>query len=116
MSLLNLLGIGTAYASTAEPAKAAGGSFLTLLPMLLIFAVLIFFMMRPQMKRAKEHRKLMESITVGDEVVTAGGIVGRVSKMRDNFVVLNLSKDNEIVLQKSSIANVLPKGTIDSIQ
>ena len=72
--------------------------------------------MRPQMKRAKEHRALISSLATGDEVVTAGGMLATVTKLQDNFVVLAVGKDMEIILQRNSISQVLPKGTIDSIK
>lgn len=116
MSILSILGISDAYAATAGAAAPAhSGSLLSLLPMLLIFAVLIFFMMRPQMKRAKEHKALMANLSIGDEIVTAGGIVGRLTKLRDNYVSIAIAKGIEITMQKASISTVLPKGTIDSL-
>ena len=82
---------------------------------LLIIVVFYFLLIRPQSKRAKEHKKLLSNISIGDEIVTTGGIVARVSKLKDSFVVLELSKDNAVTMQKSSIAQILPKGTVDSI-
>lgn len=118
MSLLNLLGITTAQAATAAAPHAEGaGGLLTFLPMMiLLIAVFYFLLIRPQTKRAKEQRQLLENLSVGDEVITAGGIVGRLAKLRDNFVVLNVSNNLEIILQKTSIASILPKGTIDSVK
>lgn len=119
MSLLSLLGISMAEAAeVATPASApsAAGGILSMLPMLVIFvAVFYFLLIRPQSKRAKEHKQLMDQIGVGDEVVTTGGILGRVNKLRDNFVVLSVAKEAEIVVQKASISAVLPKGTLDSV-
>ena len=115
MSLLNLLGIGTAYAAPVA-AQHHQGSFWTMLwlPLLLII-VFYFLLIRPQSKRAKEHRKLMDNISLGDEVVTTGGIIAKVARLKDNFIVLEIAKGTEITVQKSSVASVLPKGTIDSI-
>ena len=114
MSLLSLLGISSAYA--AVPEHSASSSIMSLLPMLIIFVVVAYFLIvRPQSKRAKDQRKLMESIGVGDEVITAGGIVGRIAKLRDNFALLNLCSNVEITIQKKSISNVLPKGTLESM-
>src|SRR3989338_807680 len=119
MSLLSILGISTAHAATtATPATAptAEGSFLSMLPMLIIFiAVFYFLLVRPQAKRAKEHRRLMEGLSIGDEVVTTGGMIGRLTKLRDNYVVISVAKDVEMTLQKGAIANILPKGTLESI-
>lgn len=120
MSLLSLIGIGTAYAATAAEAakhQSAAAGFISILPMMiLLIAVFYFLLVRPQSKRAKEQRQMLEKLSIGDEVVTAGGMVGRLSKLRDNFVILAISKDIEIMMQKSSIASVLPKGTMDSVK
>ena len=116
MSLLTLLGVSSAYAASPAAAPTATGSLLSFLPMILIFVLFIFFMMRPQMKRAKEHRALISNLAVGDEVVTAGGMLGKVSRLQDNFVQIAVGKEVDIMLQKNSISQVLPKGTIDSIQ
>jgi len=120
MSLLSMLGISTAYAAVSSAAPGAHstpeGSFLSVLPMLVIFiAVFYFLLVRPQSKRAKEHRELIDNLAVGDEVVTTGGVVGRLTKLRDTYVVLSISKDVEITLQKSAVASVLPKGTLESV-
>ncbi len=74
-----------------------------------------FLIIRPQSKRAKEHRELMASLKTGDEVVTSGGLLGKINKISDNFVVLEIAKDVEITMQKASIAASLPKGTIKSV-
>lgn len=121
MSLLSLLGISTAYAAAATEAGRAAtqpshGSFLSMIWLpLLIILVFYFLLIRPQSKRAKEHKKLLQNLTVGDEVVSTGGIVAKVVKLKDTFVVLEITKGVEITLQKSSIAQVLPKGTVDSL-
>ena len=117
MSLLSVLGISTAQAATTTSAATPQhGSILSMLPMLLIFVVAFYFLLvRPQSKRAKEQRQLMNNLTIGDEVITAGGIAGRITKLRDNYAVLLVGKEVEMVFQKSSVASVLPKGTLESI-
>lgn len=120
MSLLSLLGVPSAYAAATEAGRAATqhpqGSFLSMLWLpLLIIIVFYFLLIRPQSKRAKEHKKLLQDLSVGDEIVSTGGIVAKVVRLKDNFVVLEITKGVEITLQKSSIAQVLPKGTVDSI-
>lgn len=117
MSLLSFLGISTAQAATAAPAAAPQqGSMLSMLPMLVVFIVAFYFLLiRPQSKRAKEQRQLIDHLTIGDEVVTAGGIAGRITKLRDSYAVLSVGKEVEMVFQKSSIASVLPKGTLESM-
>ena len=116
MNLLSLLGVGKAYAAPVTNQVPHQGSFWSMLwlPLLLIL-VFYFLLIRPQTKRAKEHRRLLEGIFLGDEIITTGGVIARVSRLKDNFVILEVSKNTEITVQKASIASVLPKGTIDSI-
>ena len=85
--------------------------------MLVVFALIFYFMiLRPQQKRAKEHRKLMESITKGDEVLTTGGLIGRVTKVSETgYVVLELSENTEVTIKRDFVAAVLPKGTMKAI-
>jgi len=116
MSLLSLLGVTSAFAATpAGEAATRHTNFWSMLWLpLLIIVVFYFLLIRPQSKRAKEHRKLLENITIGDEIITTGGIVAKVIRLKDNFVVLEVSKGVEITFQKSSVAQVLPKGTLES--
>jgi len=81
-----------------------------------MFGVLYFLMIRPQMKRAKEHKAMVEALQKGDEVISGGGILGRVSKLNENYVTLEVAQGVEMVLQRSAIQVVLPKGTIKNIQ
>lgn len=107
--------ISNANADAAAAPAQQGGGF-SLLIMTGIFILFMYFVMwRPQSKRAKEHRNLISALAKGDEVVTAGGMIGKISKVSDAYVVLSLADNVEIALQKSSIANVLPKGTLKSI-
>ncbi len=96
----------------AQEAPAQGGGIMSLLPLFIIFAVFYFFLIRPQMKQAKEHRQMVESLSKGDEVVTNGGILGKINKVGDNFIVLEIAKDIEVKVQKHSISATMPKGTI----
>ncbi|PIZ03616.1 MAG: preprotein translocase subunit YajC [Gammaproteobacteria bacterium CG_4_10_14_0_8_um_filter_38_16] len=119
MSLLSLMGISTAHAATTTASAAAPhqGSLLSMLPMLILFiAAFYFLLVRPQSKRAKEQRLLLSSLSVGDEVLTSGGIAGRLTKLRDSYAVITVGKDVEMIFQKASIATVLPKGTLETIQ
>ncbi len=117
MSILSILGIGEAHAATSAAASThQGGSFTTLIITMVLFAAVFYFLLvRPQSKRAKEHRQLMGQLSEGDEILTTGGMVGKVIRMKDNYLVISLSKDVEITMQKSAVANVLPKGTLDSL-
>jgi preprotein translocase subunit YajC len=108
--------ISTAYAQTA-PAPAAGGggldaTLLSLLPLLLMFVVLYFIMIRPQIKRQKEHKAMVEALAKGDEIVTAGGVAGRISKLGDNYLGVEVADGVEVQVQRSAVAQVLPKGTL----
>ncbi len=105
--------ISEAFAQTA-PAAASGteSSFVTLLPLLLMFAVLYFIMIRPQMKRQKEHKTMIEALAKGDEIVTAGGLLGRVAKLGETYVDVEVAKGVELQVQRSAVVQVLPKGTI----
>lgn len=121
MQLLDTLSnffISNAYADTvaAAPASAQqGGSFSFFVMMGILVFFMYFAIWRPQTKRAKEQRDLLGSLNKGDEVVTAGGILGTINKISDNYVVLSLAENVEITMQKSSIVSALPKGTIKSI-
>ena len=106
--------ISLAYAQTAGAADASGG-FMQLLPMILMFGVLWFLMIRPQMKKAKEHKALVEALAKGDEVVTQGGLAGRITKVGDNYVSLEIAEGTEVVVQKPAIGLVLPKGTLKTL-
>lgn len=108
--------ISSAFAQTA-PAAAAGGdnvmsSLTGMLPLVLMFVVLYFVMIRPQMKKQKEHRAMIDALAKGDEVATAGGLLGKVTKLGDVYLTLELAPGVEVQLQRSAIIQVLPKGAI----
>lgn len=103
--------ISSAYAQTA----AAGGTqstLMSMLPLVLMFVVLYFVMIRPQMKKQKEHKAMIEALAKGDEVVTAGGMLGKVAKLGDAYIGVELAAGVEVQLQRSAVVQVLPKGTI----
>ena len=83
-----------------------------MLPLVAMFVVLYFVMIRPQMKKQKEHRKMIEAVAKGDEVVTAGGVLGTISKVGENYLGLEVSKGVEVQIQRSAVVQVLPKGSI----
>ena len=87
-------------------------TLMSMLPLLLMFAVLYFVMIRPQMKKQKEHRAMIDALAKGDEVVTAGGLLGKVSKLGDSHIGLELASGVEVQLQRSAVVQVLPKGTL----
>ncbi len=105
--------ISQAFAQTAPAASGgAESSLMSLLPLVLMFVVLYFIMIRPQMKRQKEHKALIEALAKGDEVVTAGGMLGKVSKLGDSFVHVEVSNGVEVQIQRTAVVQVLPKGTL----
>jgi preprotein translocase subunit YajC len=96
----------------AQAAGAPSGSpLMTVLPLLLIFVVFYFLLIRPQSKRAKEHREMVAKVAAGDEVVTTGGLLGRISEVGEHFVTLQVSAGVSIQVQKFQIAQLVPKGT-----
>ena len=104
--------ISNAYAQTAPAAAPAGFGLEQLMLPLVMIAVLYFVMIRPQMKRQKEHRAMIDALAKGDEVATAGGLLGRVTKMGDTYVNLELAPNVEVQIQRTAVVQVLPKGTI----
>ncbi len=106
--------ISNAYAADGAAAET-NPYFLPI--MLVVFGLFFYFMiMRPQQKRAKAHRELMAAISKGDEVLTNGGLIGRVSKVNENgYIVLELNDTNEVVIKRDFITSVLPKGTMKSL-
>jgi preprotein translocase subunit YajC len=107
--------ISNAFAQTA-PAATGGaesmfGSLGSMLPLILMFVVLYFVMIRPQMKRQKEHRAMIDALAKGDEVVIAGGVIGRIAKMGDSYVHVEVASGVEMQIQRASVMQVLPKGT-----
>jgi preprotein translocase subunit YajC len=109
--------VSNAYAQVAGVGGAEGG-LLSFLPLVLMFVVMYFLMIRPQMKRQKEHRVLLEGLQKGDEVLAAGGLMGKVTKLGDSYITLEIAslgeKPVEVLVQRSSVATVLPKGTLKS--
>jgi preprotein translocase subunit YajC len=108
--------ISSAFAQTAPAAAAAGGdmqsTLMSMLPLLLMFAVLYFVMIRPQMKKQKEHRSMIDALAKGDEIVTAGGLLGKVSKIGDAYLSVELASGVEVQMQRQAVVQVLPKGTL----
>ncbi len=115
MSIFSVFGISDTFA-VASNTPSAGGGLLSFLPMMLVFIVAAYFLMiRPQNKRLKAHRKLISELTKGDEVVTAGGILGKIAKVSEDFTTITIAENVDINIQKSAITNVLPKGTLKAI-
>ena len=106
--------ISLAHAADAAPADPTGG-MMQFLPLIVIFALFYFMMIRPQMKRAKDQKNMLDSLQKGDEVVTAGGELGKVVKVNEAYVSLEIAEGVVINVQKQAITTLLPKGTIKSI-
>lgn len=103
--------ISSAYAQSA-PAAGAPNTFMSLLPMVLIIVVFYFLLIRPQTKRAKEHRAMVAALAAGDEVVTQGGILGKVTEVSEQFLTVEIADGVQVKVQRHTVAQVLPKGTL----
>ena len=104
--------ISNAY---AQSIPGLDGNLTSFLPIILMFVVLYFLMIRPQMKRQKEMKLMMDALAKGDEVVTVGGVLGKVTKVAEGYVTLEIANATEIVVQKTAVTTLLPKGTIKAI-
>jgi preprotein translocase subunit YajC len=105
--------ISSAY---AQSLGGGDGGLIGFLPIILMFVLLYFLMIRPQMKRAKETKAMIESLQKGDEVIAAGGVLGRITRISDAYVSLEISPNTEINVQKAAVQVLLPKGTLKSLQ
>lgn len=103
------------FISNAYAATASTTDFTSFLPLIVIFALFFFMIIRPQMKQAKEQRNMIAALQKGDEVVTSGGIVGKVTKVAEAFITVEIAPNVEITVQKHAVQSALPKGTIKSI-
>ena len=106
MELLDFF-IASAHAQDA----AQPGGLMSFLPLIIIFVIFYFLLIRPQTKRAKEHKKMVEGLAKGDEVVTNGGLLGRITDVGENFVQVKVAENVEVKVQKQAVANLMPKGT-----
>lgn len=103
--------ISPAYAA----APAAPNPIMQFAPLVMLVILMYFMLIRPQMKRAKDHRNLLSALSKGDEVMTNGGVAGKVREVGETFVLLEIAKDVQVRMQKSAISSVLPKGTLDTL-
>jgi preprotein translocase subunit YajC len=107
--------IPSAFAQ-APAAGTGDAGLMSFLPIVLMFVLLYFLMIRPQMKRAKEHKTMVEALQKGDEVITGGGVLGRITKVSEAYVSLEIAPNTEVSVQKAAVQTLLPKGTLKSIQ
>jgi preprotein translocase subunit YajC len=112
MNLLDFI-IPVAWAQ-AQPASP-GGSLIGLMPLVILFIIMWFMLIRPQMKRAKEHRKMVEALAKGDEVVTQGGVLGKIVELGENFVLLEIADGVQVKVQRHMISSTMPKGTAKTL-
>lgn len=103
--------ISNAYAAGAAPAP----DWTSFLPLIIIFILFWFMLIRPQMKQAKDHRKMLDALQKGDEVATSGGLAGKITKVGDSFVALEIAPDTVVQVQKHTVQTLLPKGTLKSL-
>ena len=103
--------IGTAFAQAPSTAASGGDTLMGMLPIILMFVILYFLMIRPQMKKAKEHRTMLDALQKGDEVI-AVGILGRIDKIGDSYLTLEIAPNVQIQVQKQAVTTLLPKGTV----
>ena len=106
--------ISDAFAQAPAGGAGEAGGLSFFVPLIILFVVFYFLAIRPQQKRAKEHRQLLEALKKGDEVVTSGGMLGRISKVGDTYLTVDVADGMEITIQRQAVQQVLPKGTIKS--
>lgn len=107
--------ISDAYAQASGGGPLGGGGLMQFVPIILMFVLLYFLMIRPQMKRAKEHKIMTEGLAKGDEVIAAGGVLGRITKVGDTYVTLEIAPNTEVIVQRVAVQTLLPKGTIKAV-
>jgi preprotein translocase subunit YajC len=111
-SLLALMTLLASSSAFAQAAPQEGSGLMGLLPLVLLFVVFYFLLIRPQQKRAKEHRELVGALKKGDEVTTYGGILGRIVDLDDSFVEMEIAKDVVVKIQRANVSGLMPKGTM----
>jgi preprotein translocase subunit YajC len=107
--------ISNAYAQSPIDGLGLGSNLTSFLPLVLMFVVMYFLMIRPQQKKAKEQKAMMDALAKGDEVVTAGGLLGKIAKVNDAYITIEVATGTEVLIQKSAITMVLPKGTLKTL-
>jgi preprotein translocase subunit YajC len=114
---MNFISVAMAEApAAAAPAMQQPDPLMSFLPLILIFAVMYFLLIRPQAKRQKEHKKLIDALGKGDEVLTSGGLLGRVIELNDAFLTLEIADGAQVLVQRVAVTTVLPKGTMRDLR
>lgn len=90
-------------------------TFASFLPLIILFAVFYFLLIRPQLKQAKQHKELVSGLAKGDEIATNGGLLGKIKEVGDNFIVVEIAKETEVKIQKQAVSTVMPKGTLKTL-
>ena len=103
------------FISNAWAAPAQQPGFASFLPLIILFIIFYFILIRPQIKQAKQHKQLVASLTKGDEIATSGGLLGKIKQVGDNFIIVEISKETEVKIQKQSVSIVYPKGTLKTL-
>ena len=103
------------FISNAWAAPAQQPGFASFLPLIILFIIFYFILIRPQIKQAKQHKQLVASLTKGDEIATSGGLLGKIKQVGDNFIIVEISKETEVRIQKQSVSIIYPKGTLKSL-
>lgn len=98
----------------AAPAQQEPG-LASFLPLIILFAVFYFLLIRPQLKQAKQHKQLVSELGKGDEIATSGGLLGKIKEVGDNFILVEITKETEVKIQKNAVSAVLPKGTLKTL-
>ena len=107
--------ISEAFAQAAAPAQSEGGSLMSLLPLIGIFVIFYLLLIRPQSRRAKEHKQMVEGLQRGDEIITSGGELGLILNVSDSYVIVEIAPSVEVTLLKTAVQTLLPKGTLKNI-
>ena len=107
--------ISPAYAQAA-PAAGGGADLMQFLPLVLMFVLLYFLMIKPQMKRAKEQKAMVDGLAKGDEIITGGGVLGKITRLNDAYLTVEIAPGTEVTVQRAAVQMLLPKGTIKSVQ
>ncbi|MDR1057425.1 MAG: preprotein translocase subunit YajC [Coxiellaceae bacterium] len=102
--------------SNGAASQNTAGGLMSMLPMIILLVAFMYFMViRPQSKKAKDHKKLIDNLQKGDEIITVGGILGKIEKLTNDFIVINIAENTNIAVQKSAISNIVPRGTIKTV-